>query len=80
MSAITSPALALTRALDRFDRASARALNATRVSDNEDVELTSALMDQRAAITEVKAVRASVRFSDEMWKALLELSKEEREP
>lgn len=78
MSAITSPALALTRALDRFDRASARALNATR--ESEDVELTSALVDQRAAITEVKAIRASVRFSDEMWKALLDLSKEEREP
>lgn len=78
MSAITSPALALTRALDRFDRASARASAAAQKTD--DVELTSALVDQRAAVTEVKAIRASVRFSDEMWKALLDLSKEADEP
>jgi hypothetical protein len=74
MSAITSPALALTRALDRFDRASARVLASAR--DTDDVELTTALVDQRASITEVKAIRTSIRFSDEMWKALLDLAKE----
>jgi hypothetical protein len=57
-----------------LDRAGARALDAARKPD--DIELTTALMDQRTAITEVKAIRATVRFSDEMWKALLEISEE----
>jgi hypothetical protein len=78
MSATPSPALALTRAFDRFDRASARALNATR--NTNDVDLATAFVDQRTAVTEVKAIRASVRFSDEMWKALLDLAKEDQTP
>ncbi|MDX2274157.1 MAG: hypothetical protein NW206_01805 [Hyphomonadaceae bacterium] len=74
MSAITSPALALTRAFDRFDRASARVLNAAQGAS--DVDLPTALVDQRLAITEVKAIRSSVQFADEMWKALLEIGEE----
>lgn len=74
MSAITSPALALARTLDRFDRASVRALDAAQEAD--DVGLATALVDQRTAITEVRAIHSTVQFADEMWKALMELAKE----
>ena len=74
MSAITSPALALTRAFDRFDRASVRVLNASQGSS--DVDLATALVDQRQAITEVKAIGTSVRFADEMWRALIDMAAE----
>ena len=33
-------------------------------------------VNQDEAVTEVKAVVATVRFSDEMWRALLEIGKE----
>ena len=74
MSATPSPALALSRAFDRFERSSARALDA--VADVGDADLASALVNQDEAVTEVKAVVATVRFSDEMWRALLEIGKE----
>lgn len=71
MSAIPSPALALTSAFGRFERSSARVLDAS--IHRDDGALAVALADQVAAKAEVKASVALVLFADEMWNALLEL-------
>ncbi len=76
MSAIPSPALALARAFDRFERSSARALDAATLG--ESAELVSAFVDQGEAKIQVKASVALVRVADEMWDALLSLKVEGR--
>jgi flagellar hook protein FlgE len=77
MTAIPHAARALTSALGRFERASTRTLEAaTGVGDDTDIAAT--VVEMIEAKTQVKAAVAIVRFSDEMWKALLELQREER--
>jgi flagellar hook-basal body complex protein FliE len=75
MSAIPSPALALARAFDHFEQSSARALSA---AQGDDGELVSAMTDMRKAKIEVIANVAVIRFSDEMWKALLDIGRPPR--
>lgn len=74
MSAIPSPALALARAFDRFERSSVRALNA----NGDSAELADALVEQIGAKHQAQAALAQVRFADEMWKALLEIGSARR--
>ena len=74
MSAIPSPALALARAFDRFERSSARALDAA--AGVGDADLATELVNQDEAVREVQAVVTTVRFSDEMFRALVEIGKE----
>jgi flagellar hook protein FlgE len=76
MSAISSPASALASAFDRFERSSARALEA--VSGAGDADLSVAMAEQIEAKHALQANVAVVRFADEMWKALIDLSREPR--
>jgi hypothetical protein len=76
MSVIPSPALALARAFDRFERSSARMLNAAQGVGESD--LAAQMVEQRKAVLEVKAAVATVRLADEMWQALLDLGKASR--
>jgi hypothetical protein len=78
MTAIPHAAEALTSALDRFGHASSRVLGA--VTGARDAELGSALVDMSAAKTQLQASVAVIRFSDEMWNALVEIGKEPRDP
>ena len=71
MSAISSPALALASAFDRFERSGARAVAAA--SGDERYDLATEMVDQIEAVAEVKANVALVRFADEMWNALLDV-------
>lgn len=75
MTAIPHAAEALTSALDRFGLASSRLLEA--VTGGEE-DAGAALADMIAAKTQLKASVAVVRFSDQMWKALLEIGREPR--
>lgn len=74
MSATPSPALALTRAFDRLELSGARVVNAAK----GDAELATALVAQVEAKTQIRAALALVRFSDEMTKALLEITRPSR--
>jgi hypothetical protein len=74
MTAIPHAAEALTSALDRFGHASARVLEA--VTGVGDGDLGASLVDMSAAKTQVKASVAVIRFSDEMWDALVEIGQE----
>jgi hypothetical protein len=74
MTAIPHAAEALTSALDRFGHASARVLEA--VTGASDADLGQALVDMSAAKTQAIASVAVIRFSDEMWKALVEIGQE----
>ena len=76
MTAIPHAALALTSALDRFGLASTRVLEA--VTGASDADLAEGLVAMTEAKTQVKASVAVVRFSDEMFEALLEIGKEPR--
>jgi hypothetical protein len=76
MSAIPSPALALTRAFDRLERSSARVINAAQSADG--AELPTAIVDQMDAKAQARAAIALVKFSDEMTKALLDLARQPR--
>jgi len=74
MTAIPHAAEALTSALDRFGHASLRVLEAvTGVSDDD---FGAALVDMSAAKAQAKASVAVIRFSDEMWRALVEIVQE----
>ena len=76
MTAIPHAAEALTSALDRFGHASSRVLGA--VTGVDEADLGSALVDMSAAKTQVQASVAVIHFSDEMWKALVEIGQEPR--
>jgi flagellar hook protein FlgE len=77
MTAIPHAAEALTSALDRFGHASARVLEA--VTGADDVDLGESLVDMMKAKVQAKASVAVIRFSDEMWDALIEIGKERDE-
>jgi len=74
MTAIPHAALALTSALDRFGHASSRLLGA--VTGAGDGDAAGALADMAAAKTQAKAGVAMLRFSDELYRALLEIGQE----
>ncbi len=76
MTAIPHAAEALTSALDRFGHASARVLEA--VTGADDVALGESLVDVMKAKVQAKASIAVIRFSDEMFQALLEIGQEPR--
>jgi hypothetical protein len=74
MTAIPHAAEALTSALDRFGHASWRVLGA--VTGGDEADLGSALADMSAAKVQAQAGAAVIRFSDEMWRALVEIVQE----
>jgi hypothetical protein len=74
MTAIPHAALALTSALDRFGSASSRVLGA--VTGGDDGAVASAFVDMSTAKVQAIAGIAMIRFSDEMYKALLDMTKE----
>lgn len=76
MTAIPHAAEALTSALDRFGHASSRVLGAVTGAGDD---LGAALADMSAAKTQAKAGVAVIRFSDEMWRALVEIVQEPRD-
>lgn len=73
MTAIPHAAEALTSALDRFDVASLRLLGAVTGAGGE------ALVEMTMAKTQAKASVAVIRFSDEMWSALLAIGLEPKD-
>lgn len=76
MTAIPHAAVALTSALDRFGHASARVLEA--VTGADDRALGNALVDMSTAKAQAKAGVALIRFSDEMFDALVAIGQEPR--
>ncbi len=78
MTAIPHAAQALTSALDRFELASVRVLEA--VTGAEDGNLGAALVDLSTAKTQAKAGVMVIRFADEMWDALLDIGRETQRP
>ncbi|MBY0563108.1 MAG: hypothetical protein K2P58_02885 [Hyphomonadaceae bacterium] len=74
MTAIPPAAMALTSALGRFDRASVRMVEAATGAGDP----AAALVDVVQAKAEVSAGVALVRFTDEMYKALLDVAREPR--
>lgn len=76
MTAFPHAAEALTSALDRFGYASARVLEA--VTGVGDADLGESLVELSKAKVQAKASIALVRFSDEMWDALVEIGQEPR--
>ena len=74
MTAIPHAAMALTSALGRFDRASSRFVEAVTGAG----EPEAALVEMVQAKAQVQAGVAVVKFADEMWSALLSLSREPR--
>jgi len=74
MTAIPHAAEALTSALDRFGHASSRVLGAVTGAGEDD--LGAALVEMSAAKTQAKAGVAVIRFSNEMWDALIEIGQE----
>jgi hypothetical protein len=77
MTAIPHAAEALTSALDRFGHASSRVLGAVTGVDESD--LAAAFVDMSAAKTQAQAGIAMIRFSDEIWRALVEIVQEPHE-
>lgn len=75
MTAIPHAAEALTSASGRFERASARLLEAASAGGSD--AMTSSLVEMTEAKVQFRAGVAVVRFADEMWDALLDLAKEE---
>jgi hypothetical protein len=75
MTAIPHAAEAHTSALDRFGHASSRVLGAVTGAGDD---LGAALIDMSAAKAQAKAGAAVIRFSDEMWRALVEIGQEPR--
>jgi hypothetical protein len=65
---------ALTGATDRFEHASMRLLGAVSGGDMDDAG--AALADMSAARVQFKAAAAVIRFSNEMWDALLEIGRD----
>ncbi|MDZ4691216.1 hypothetical protein [Terricaulis sp.] len=78
MTAIPHAAQALTSALDRFELASVRVLEA--VTGAEDGNLGAALVDLSTAKTQAKAGVMVIRFADEMWDALLDIGRGPQRP
>ncbi len=78
MTAIPHAAQALTSALDRFELASVRVLEA--VTGAEDGNLGAALVDLSTAKTQAKAGVMVIRFTDEMWDALLDIGRDPQRP
>ena len=76
MTAIPHAAEALTSALDRFGHASSRVLGA--VTGVDEADLGAALVDLSAAKAQAQAGVAVLRFSDAMWRALVEIGYEPR--
>ena len=74
MTAIPHAALALTSALDRFEHAGSRMLGA--VTGADDASIGSAFVDMSTAKVQAVAAISMIRFSDEMWKALVDMSQE----
>ena len=74
MTAIPHAAEALTSAFSRLEHASSRVLGAALGSS--DTDEAAAVVDMIEAKTQVKAAVAVVRFSDEMFQALIEIGKE----
>ena len=75
MTAIPHADMALTSALDRFEHAASQVLEAV-TGASDDAKLAEGLVALSAAKTQVKASVALVRFSDEMYDALLEIGQE----
>ncbi len=73
MTAIPHAAEALTSALDRFGHAASRVLGAVTGAEGE---LGPALVEMSAAKTQAKASVAVIRFSDELFRALIEIGQE----
>src|SRR5262249_47483086 len=71
MTAIPHAAEALTSALDRFEQASTRLLGA--VSGVGDGDAGEQLVEITAAKMQFSAGVALIRFSDEMWSALMDI-------
>jgi len=74
MTAIPHAAMALTSALDRFGHAGSRVLEA--VTGGDDVAVGEGLVAMSEAKVQAQAGIAVIRFSDEMFKALLEIGQE----
>jgi hypothetical protein len=74
MTAIPHAAVALTSALDRFGHASARVLEA--VTGADDAALANGLVEMIEAKAQAKAGVAVIRFSDEMFEALIKIGQE----
>lgn len=74
MTAIPHAAVALTSALDRFEHASMQVLEA--VTGSDDANLGAGLAEMAAAKMQAKASIAVIRFSDEMWNALVKIGQE----
>lgn len=72
MTAIPHAAEALTSASGRFERSSARLLEAASGAGDDMAEPLARMI---AAKTQFKAGLAVVRFADEMWDALIEMAK-----
>jgi hypothetical protein len=77
MTAIPHAAEALTSALDRFGHASSRVLGA--VTGADEADLGAALVEMTAAKTQAQASVSVIRFSTEMWNALVEIGQEPRQ-
>ncbi len=75
MTAIPHAAEALASASGRFERASVRLLKA---ASGADEDIGAALVDMSQAKIEFKASLAVIRFSNEMWEALLDIKRERR--
>jgi len=75
MTAIPHAAVALTSALDRFGHASTRLLGAVSGAPED---TGAALVGMIEAKTQAKAAVSVIRFSDEMWDALVEIGQEPR--
>ncbi len=74
MTAIPHAAEALTSALDRFGLASSRVLEA--VTGADDADLPVMLVEMSAAKAQARAGVAVIRFSEELWRALVEIGQE----
>lgn len=77
MTAIPHAAEALTSALDRFGHASVRVLEA--VTGVRDADLGESLVEMTQAEAQAKASVAVIRFSEQMWDALVEIGQEPRQ-
>ncbi len=76
MTAIPHAAEALSNASGRFENASLRLLRAASGVESEDAGV--AIADMTSAKIQFKASVAVIRFSNEMWEALLDIKRERR--
>jgi flagellar hook protein FlgE len=73
MTAIPHAAEALSNASGRFERASASLLRAASGVEGEDAG--AAIVDMTTAKIQYKASVAVIRFSNDMWEALLDIKR-----